>query len=202
MSEKVVVEVSGIRLEEDSETPIMLLQDPKTFRFLPIWIGTIEAVSIAYAQEGYVHPRPQTHDLLIDIVESLNASISEVCITDIKEKTYFAEITLNTLEGNVTLSSRPSDAIALAIRSDSKITVDNELFNSNSIILIEENNEEIQEFKQFIDEDIPANNAGGAGIAGFTPDTMGVPVKAQRRYQDMNKKDQANLKLQVNGIRS
>ena len=155
MSEKVVVEVSGIRLEEDSETPIMLLQDPKTFRFLPIWIGTIEAVSIAYAQEGYVHPRPQTHDLLIDIVESLNASISEVCITDIKDKTYFAEITLNTLEGNVNLSSRPSDAIALAIRSDSKITVDNELFNSNSIILIEENNQEIQEFKQFIDDISP-----------------------------------------------
>tara|TARA_Y100000992_G_scaffold14903_1_gene8683 strand:+ start:291 stop:770 length:480 start_codon:yes stop_codon:yes gene_type:complete len=151
MNEKVVVEVSGIRLEEDSETPIMLLQDPKTYRFLPIWIGTIEAVSIAYAQEGFVHPRPQTHDLLIDIVESLNATISEVCITDIQDKTYFAEITLNTLEGNVTLSSRPSDAIALAIRSKSKITVDNELFNKNSIILIEENNEQIQQFKDFID---------------------------------------------------
>ena len=151
MNEKVVVEVSGIRLEEDSETPIMLLQDPKTYRFLPIWIGTIEAVSIAYAQEGFVHPRPQTHDLLIDIVESLNATISEVCITDIQDKTYFAEITLNTLEGNITLSSRPSDAIALAIRSNSKITVDNELFNKNSIILIEENNEQIQQFKDFID---------------------------------------------------
>ena len=151
MNEKVVVEVSGIRLEEDSETPIMLLQDPKTYRFLPIWIGTIEAVSIAYAQEGFVHPRPQTHDLLIDIVESLNATISEVCITDIQDKTYFAEITLNTLEGNVTLSSRPSDAIALAIRSNSKITVDNELFNKNSIILIDENNEQIQQFKDFID---------------------------------------------------
>ena len=155
MNEKVVVEVSGIRLEEDSETPIMLLQDPKTFRFLPIWIGTIEAVSIAYAQEGYVHPRPQTHDLLINIVESLNASISEVCIIDIKDKTYIAEITLNTLEGNVTLSSRPSDAIALAIRSNSKITVDNDLFNNNSIILIDEDNEEIQEFKQLIDDITP-----------------------------------------------
>ena len=151
MNEKVVVEVSGIRLEEDSETPIMLLQDPKTYRFLPIWIGTIEAVSIAYAQEGFVHPRPQTHDLLIDIVESLNATISEVCITDIQDKTYFAEITLNTLEGNVTLSSRPSDAIALAIRSNSNIPVDNELVNKNSIILIEENNEQIQQFKDFID---------------------------------------------------
>ena len=151
MSDKISVEVSSIRLEEETETPIMLLQQPNTNKVLPIWIGTIEAVSIAYAQEGFVHPRPQTHDLLIDIVESLNATISEVCITDIQDKTYFAEITLNTLEGNVTLSSRPSDAIALAIRSNSKITVDNELFNKNSIILIEENNEQIQQFKDFID---------------------------------------------------
>ena len=155
MNNNVSVEVSGIRLEEDSETPIMLLHEPDTSRFLPIWIGTIEAVSIAYAQEGFVHPRPQTHDLLIDIVESLNATISEVCITDIKDKTYFAEITLNTFEGNVTLSSRPSDAIALAIRSNSKITVNQDLFYQNSIILIDENNEEIKEFIEFIDDISP-----------------------------------------------
>ena len=155
MKENVVVEVSGIRLEEDSETPIMLLHDPDTSRFLPIWIGTIEAVSIAYAQEGYVHPRPQTHDLLIDIIESLNASITEVSITDIKDKTYYAEITLNTFEGNVTLSSRPSDAIALAIRSNSKITVNNAIFSQNSIILIDDNNQEIKEFLEFIDDISP-----------------------------------------------
>ena len=155
MNNNVIVEVSGIRLEEDSETPIMLLHEPDTSRFLPIWIGTIEAVSIAYAQEGFVHPRPQTHDLLVDIVESLNATISEVCITEIKDKTYFAEITLNTLEGNVTLSSRPSDAIALAIRSNSKITVNQDLFYQNSIVLIDENNEEIKEFIEFIDDISP-----------------------------------------------
>ena len=155
MNNNVTVEVSGIRLEEDSETPIMLLHEPDTSRFLPIWIGTIEAVSIAYAQEGYVHPRPQTHDLLVDIVESLNATISEVCITDIKDKTYFAEITLNTIEGDVTLSSRPSDAIALAIRSNAKITVNHNLFNQNSIILIDEYNQEIKEFAEFIDDISP-----------------------------------------------
>ena len=155
MNNNVIVEVSGIRLEEDSETPIMLLHEPNTSKFLPIWIGTIEAVSIAYAQEGYIHPRPQTHDLLVDIVESLNATISEVCITDIKDKTYFAEITLNTVKGSVTLSSRPSDAIALAIRSNAKITVNQELFNQNSIILIEENNQEIKEFIEFIDDISP-----------------------------------------------
>ena len=155
MNNNVIVEVSGIRLEEDSETPIMLLHEPKTSKFLPIWIGSIEAVSIAYAQEGYVHPRPQTHDLLIDIIESLNASISEVSITDIKDKTYFAEITLSTMEGNVTLSSRPSDAIALAIRSNSKISVNSELFNQNSIILIDDDNQEIKDFVEFIDDISP-----------------------------------------------
>ena len=155
MNNNVIVEVSGIRLEEGSETPIMLLHEPNTSKFLPIWIGTIEAVSIAYAQEGYVHPRPQTHDLLIDIVESLNASIREVCITNVKDKTYFAEITLSTMEGNVTLSSRPSDAIAYAIRLNSKITVNQDLFNQNSIILIDENNQEIKEFIEFIEDISP-----------------------------------------------
>ena len=76
MSDKISVEVSSIRLEEETETPIMLLQKPNTNKVLPIWIGTIEAVSIAYAQEGFVHPRPQTHDLLLNILDSLNAKIS------------------------------------------------------------------------------------------------------------------------------
>ena len=93
--------------------------------------------------------------MLIDIIESLNASIAEVCITDIQDKTYFAEITLSTIEGSVTLSSRPSDAIALAIRSNSKITVNPDLFNQNSIILIEDNNQEIKEFIEFIDDISP-----------------------------------------------
>ena len=93
--------------------------------------------------------------MLIDIIESLNASISEVCITDIQDKTYFAEITLSTIEGSVTLSSRPSDAIALAIRSNSKITVNPDLFNQNSIILIDDNNQEIKEFIEFIDDISP-----------------------------------------------
>ena len=125
MSNKIFVEVSSIRLEEETETPIMLLQKPNTNKVLPIWIGTIEAVSIAYAQEGFVHPRPQTHDLLLNIIDSLNAKILEVSITDIHDKTYFAEIKLSTHEGELTLSSRPSDAIALALRSSAEIYVEN-----------------------------------------------------------------------------
>ena len=155
MDKNIDVEVNGIRLEEETDNPIMLLLDPISNRVLPLWIGTIEAVAIAYAQEGVVHSRPQTHDLLVNIIESLNASIAEVCIVDIQNKTYFAEIKIITLDGEVSLSARPSDAIALALRTNSKITVSTKLFFDNSIELYSENLEEIKEFKAFIEEISP-----------------------------------------------
>ena len=155
MSQKISVEVSSIRLEEETETPIILLQQPNTNKVLPIWIGTIEAVSIAYAQEGFVHPRPQTHDLLLNILDSLNAKILEVSITDIHDKTYFAEIKLSTHEGELTLSSRPSDAIALALRSSAEIFVENSVFNDNYIEIYDEDKVDIEEFSQFIDNVSP-----------------------------------------------
>lgn len=155
MKKNIDVDVTGIRLEDETDTPIMLLLDPVTNRILPLWIGTIEAVSIAYAQEGIVHPRPQTHDLLINIIETLNASITEVCIVDLQDKTYFAEIKIINLDGEVTLSARPSDAIALALRSNSKICVDSNIFYNNSIELYSENTQEIQEFQSFINNISP-----------------------------------------------
>ena len=155
MKKSIVVEVNGIRLEEETDNPIMLLLDPVSNRVLPLWIGTIEAVAIAYAQEGVVHSRPQTHDLLVNIIESLNASISEVCIVDIQNKTYYAEIKIITLDGEVSLSARPSDAIALALRTNSKITVSAKLFFDNSIELYIENTEEIKKFQAFIEDISP-----------------------------------------------
>ncbi len=155
MSNYVSVNVTGIRLEEETDTPIMLLHDPISDRFLPIWIGTIEAVSIAYAQEGYIHPRPQTHDLLVSIIESLNAKLTEVCITDVLDKTYYAELKLNSNDGLITLSCRPSDAIALALRSDATISVNDKLFLENSILIFDNENIEIEEFNHFIDNITP-----------------------------------------------
>jgi bifunctional DNase/RNase len=155
MEKSIDVEVNGIRLEEETDNPIMLLLDPVSNRVLPLWIGTIEAVAIAYAQEGVVHSRPQTHDLLVNIIESLNASISEVCIVDIQNKTYYAEIKIITLDGEVSLSARPSDAIALALRTNSKITVSAKLFFDNSIELYIENTEEIKKFQAFIEDISP-----------------------------------------------
>ena len=150
MSKNINVEVNSIRLEESSETPILLLLDPSTQKVLPIWIGTIEAVSIAYAQEGVLHDRPQTHDLLLNMVEALDGTINEVNISNIEENTYFADIILNTINGTVTLSARPSDAIALALRSNIPVTVNQEVFETNSIDLIIDNSNEMEEFKEFI----------------------------------------------------
>ena len=151
MSKNIIVEVNSIRLEENTESPIMLLLDPSSQKVLPIWIGTIEAVSIAYAQEGIKHPRPQTHDLLVDVIESLNATLDEVIISELKDNTYYAEIVIIDDNGKTSLSCRPSDAIALALRTDTKISVNNDLFLSNSIDLMHDKTNEIEEFKTFIE---------------------------------------------------
>ena len=151
MAKNIKVEVNSIRLEENSESPVLLLLDPNTNKVLPIWIGTIEAVSIAYAQEGILHERPQTHDLLLNIIEAMDASIEEVNISDIIENTYYAELVLNTNNGEVSLSSRPSDAIAIALKSKINVTVNEDVFIENSIDILYDNNEEIEEFKNFID---------------------------------------------------
>ncbi len=151
MTKNIKVEVNSIRLEENSETPVLLLLDPSSNKVLPIWIGTIEAVSIAYAQEGILHERPQTHDLLLNIIEALDGSINEVNISDIKENTYFADIILNTSNGEVTLSSRPSDAIAIALRSNINVTVNQDVFINNAIDVLYDNFDEIEEFKNFIE---------------------------------------------------
>jgi bifunctional DNase/RNase len=116
-------------------------------------------VSIAYAQEGIKHPRPQTHDLIIDIIESLNGNIDEVVISDLHDNTYFAEIIILGDQGRVSLSARPSDAIALALRADTTISVNEDLFLNNSIDLINDKANEIEEFKSFIENITPEDFA-------------------------------------------
>jgi bifunctional DNase/RNase len=153
MKKNINVEVNSIRLEENTETPIMLLLDPNSQKVLPIWIGTIEAVSIAYAQEGIKHPR------IIDIIESLNGNIDEVVISDLHDNTYFAEIIILGDQGKVSLSARPSDAIALALRANTTISVNEDLFLNNSIDLIHDKANEIEEFKSFIENINPEDFA-------------------------------------------
>src|SRR5512139_1315013 len=96
-----------------SNQPIVLLREVAGDRYLPIWIGAVEATAIAFAQQGVVPARPLTHDLLRDVVASLGRTLAEVRITELKDGVFFAVLAF---DGGVEVSARPSDAIALALR--------------------------------------------------------------------------------------
>ena len=112
------VDVLGVRVEMPSNSPIVLLREVEGQRYLPIWIGAVEATAIAFAQQGVVPPRPLTHDLLKDVLESTGNELSEVRITEVKDGMFFATLVL---ASGVEVSARPSDSIALALRTGSRI---------------------------------------------------------------------------------
>ena len=108
------VDVLGVRVEMPSNNPIVLLREVEGQRYLPIWIGAVEATAIAFAQQGVVPPRPLTHDLLKDVLESTGNELTEVHITEVKDGMFFATLVL---ASGVEVSARPSDSIALALRT-------------------------------------------------------------------------------------
>ncbi len=116
------MELVAIRMEVPANTPVMILREREgRRRLLPIYIGSSEAAAIHYALEGIVAPRPLTHDLFQNVLGDLGASLTRVIVTEIRDETYFAELHLE-LAGQVhTVSSRPSDAVALAVRSQTPI---------------------------------------------------------------------------------
>jgi bifunctional DNase/RNase len=106
-----------------SLSPVVLLIDESEQRVLPIWVGPFEAQAIAIALHGIVTPRPMTHDLIKSLCEHLGVSVHSVIINDIKDGAYFAEIYLQTPSGEIIVDSRPSDAIALALRTSARIYI-------------------------------------------------------------------------------
>src|SRR3990170_151803 len=120
----VEMKVSGLSLDPATSTPVLLLRDSGGKNSLSIWIGLTEASSIAMEMEGVELARPMTHDLLRNILGILKVSLSRVVITDLKGNTFFAEMFIRSGESEVCVDSRPSDAIALAIRSKVPIFVD------------------------------------------------------------------------------
>src|ERR671930_1547004 len=101
----------GVRVELPSNQPIVLLREAAGERYLPIWIGAVEATAIAFAQQGVVPPRPLTHDLMRDLVSSFGEELSEVRITEVKDGVFFARLVF---ASGVEVDARPSDSIALA----------------------------------------------------------------------------------------
>jgi bifunctional DNase/RNase len=142
------VEVVGVRVEMPSNQPIVLLRETGSIRYLPIWIGAVEATAIAFAQQGIISSRPMTHDLLLETVKSLGSSITSIHLTELKDGIFYA--TLN-LQGGESISARPSDAIALGLRTGSPILATEDLFNQAGIEIPEPAEDEVEKFKEFLD---------------------------------------------------
>ena len=117
-TEEVQVKITGLVLDPDSKVPILILRDPIGEQILPIWIGAFEANAIAMTLEGVETPRPMTHDLLLEAIESLGGHVERVVITDLRADTFFAVIHLRRRDVAQTLDARPSDALALAVKAD------------------------------------------------------------------------------------
>ncbi|HEX2967376.1 MAG TPA: bifunctional nuclease family protein [Syntrophorhabdaceae bacterium] len=118
------MKVAGITVDPFTNTPIVLLKDLEEKDVLPIWIGLLEASSIATALENIQTPRPMTHDLLKNILDSLHAKVVKIEVNDLKDNTYYAILHLEVNKRRFTVDSRPSDAIAIAIRTGASIFVE------------------------------------------------------------------------------
>lgn len=126
--------VGGLTLDPVTKTPIVILKDQDNKLNLPIWIGLLEATAMATELEGIKMARPMTHDLLKNILLELGGAVESVEITDLKENTYYALISLNVGGRALTIDSRPSDAIALALRTKSPIYVAKAVLEASSIL--------------------------------------------------------------------
>jgi len=146
------VEVVGVRVEMPSNQPIVLLRELMGERYLPIWIGAVEATAIAFAQQGVVPPRPLTHDLLRDILEATGNEVSEIRITEMRDNVFYASLVL---ASGVEVSARPSDSIALALRTGSRIVCSEELLEDAGIVVPDEQEDEVERFREFLDHVSP-----------------------------------------------
>jgi bifunctional DNase/RNase len=144
--------VVGVRVELPSQQPIVLLKEVEGERYLPIWIGAVEATAIAFAQQGVVTARPMTHDLLRDLLEAFERPLKTVTITELREGVFYAELGF---EGGVTVSARPSDAIALAMRSGAVIRGDEAVLAEAGIAIPDEQEDEVEKFREFLDSVTP-----------------------------------------------
>ncbi len=148
----VEVRLRAVRVDLQSNTPVLLLQETDgEGRTLPIFIGTPEAAAIAYALQGVTMPRPMTHDLMRDVLTSLDVEIERVVITELQNSTYYAELRLRRGSDVTVVSSRPSDAVAVAVRTGSPLYVSDELMDAEGIMLAADTEDEDS------DDDVPAD---------------------------------------------
>jgi bifunctional DNase/RNase len=146
------VDVIGVRVEMPSNQPIVLLREVSGDRYLPIWIGAVEATAIAFAQQGVVPPRPLTHDLIKDLLAATGQDLNEVRITEMKDGIFYAVLVF---DSGVEVSARPSDSIALALRTGSKIVCADQVLDEAGLEVPTEQEDEVEKFREFLDHVSP-----------------------------------------------
>ena len=146
------MDVIGVRLEMPSNQPIVLLRETNSDRYLPIWIGAPEATAIAFAQQGLTPPRPLSHDLMKEILGATGVSLSSVKITELRDGVFYADLVLSS---GVEVSARPSDAIALALRTGSPIFGEEALLEEVGVTIPDESDDEVERFREFLDTVTP-----------------------------------------------
>ena len=147
--------IYGVSFDMVGKQPIVLLKTAEGNKFLPIWIGHPEAAAILMKLQGAATPRPMTHDLLTDMLEKLEARVIRIAVTELRENTFYAVVTVAVDGSEIEIDSRPSDAIALDVRADAPIFADDSVMEESAIELEHEDvNEEevVEEFKKFLDE--------------------------------------------------
>lgn len=146
------LDVLGVRVEMPSNNPIVLLRERDGQRYLPIWIGASEATAIAYAQQGVEPPRPLTHDLMATVIQTLGHTLDEVRITEMNDGVFYAVLVL---DGRTEVSARPSDAIALALRTATPILATELVLDEAGVTMAIEDEDEVERFRQFLDQVSP-----------------------------------------------
>ncbi|CAB4530246.1 unannotated protein [freshwater metagenome] len=143
------VEVVGVRVEMPSNQPIVLLKEIDGIRYLPIWVGSVEATAIAFAQQSLLPPRPLTHDLLVTVISELEGELVAVHLTELRDGVFYAELKF---KGGVSISARPSDAIALSLRTGAPILATEELFVQAGIEIPDAAEDEVEKFREFLED--------------------------------------------------
>jgi bifunctional DNase/RNase len=158
--------IYGVSFDLVGKQPIVLLKTTDGNRFLPIWIGQSEAAAILMKLQGQATPRPLTHDLFTNTLGELDAEVIRVCVTELRESTFYATITIRQNGSELDIDSRPSDAIALAVRADAPIFADDSVIEESAIEFEgDEVNEDdlVDEFKKFLDKVTPDEFAAAEG---------------------------------------
>jgi hypothetical protein len=146
------LDVVGVRVEMPTNQPIVLLRETAGDRYLPIWIGPAEASAIALAQQGVASARPLTHDLFRDVLAALGRRLTQVRISEYRDNIFYAELVF---DNGVEVSSRSSDAIALALRTGATIYGAEEILEEVGITIPDEEEDEVERFRAFLDEISP-----------------------------------------------